>query len=135
MIARKPRILVAKPGLDNHDRGAKIVAYYLRDAGMEVIYTGIRCTPEQIVRDAVQESVDIIGLSIHSGAHMKQVSKVFQLLEKYDAEDIQVILGGPIGRKDAEKLQEMGVRRIYTPGTSIKEITESVFALAQERIR
>lgn len=134
MISRKPRILVAKPGLDNHDRGAKIIAYYLRDAGMEVIYTGIRCTPEQIVRDAVQESVDIIGLSILSGAHMKLVSKVFRLLKEHDAEDIQVILGGPINRKDAEKLQEMGVRRVYTPGTSIKEITESVLALAQARM-
>jgi len=134
VISRKPRILVAKPGLDNHDRGAKIIAYSLRDAGMEVIYTGIRCTPEQVVRDAVQESVDIIGLSILSGAHMKLVSKIFRLLKEHDAEDIQVILGGPINRKDAEKLQEMGVRRVYTPGTSIKDITESVFALAQERM-
>jgi methylmalonyl-CoA mutase C-terminal domain/subunit len=131
LIARKPRILVAKPGLDNHDRGAKIVAYYLRDAGMEVIYTGIRCTPEQIVRDALQESVDIIGLSILSGAHMKLVSKIFQLLKDYEAEDIQVILGGPINRKDAEKLKTMGVKRIYTPGTGLKEITDSVFELTQ----
>jgi len=134
VISRKPRILVAKPGLDNHDRGAKIIAYSLRDAGMEVIYTGIRCTPEQVVRDAVQESVDIIGLSILSGAHMKLVSKIFRLLKEHDAEDIQVILGGPINRKDAEKLQEMGVRRVYTPGTSIKDITESVFALAHARM-
>jgi len=133
MMARQPRILVAKPGLDNHDRGAKIIAYYLRDAGMEVIYTGIRCTPEQIVRDAIQESVDIIGLSILSGAHMRLVAKIFRLLKDYQAEHIHVILGGPINRKDAEKLKEMGIRRIYTPGTSIKDITDSDFELAQEQ--
>ena len=131
MIDRVPRILVAKPGLDNHDRGAKLVAYYLRDAGMEVIYTGIRCTPEQIVRDALQESVDIIGLSILSGAHMKLVSKIFQLLEDYGAKNIQIVLGGPINRKDTEKLKIMGVKKVYTPGTSLKEITDSVFELAR----
>lgn len=130
MITRIPRILVAKPGLDNHDRGAKIIAYYLRDAGMEVIYTGIRCTPEQIVRDAIEESVDIIGLSILSGAHMRLVEKIFELLKSNDAENIHVILGGPIGRKDAEELKKIGVKRIYTPGMGLKEITDSVFELA-----
>lgn len=131
MVDRKPRILIAKPGLDSHDRGAKIIAYYLRDAGMEVIYTGIRCTPEQIVRDAIEESVDIIGLSILAGAHMNLVTKIFKLLKSNEAEDIHVILGGPINRRDSEQLRNIGVKKIYTPGMSLKEITDSVFELAR----
>jgi len=131
MVKRRPRILVAKPGLDNHDRGAKIIAYYLRDAGMEVIYTGIRCTPEQVVNDALEESVDIIGLSILSGAHMKLVPKILQLLKSKEAEDIKIILGGPIPKNDIEKLKIIGVKEVYTPGMSIKEIVNSVYELTQ----
>ena len=130
---KRIKIFVGILGMDQHELGAVAVAQMLRDAGMEVIYTGIRCTPEQIVRDAMQESVDIIGLSILSGAHMRLVAKIFRLLKDYQAEHIHVILGGPINRKDAEKLKEMGIRRIYTPGTSIKDITDSVFELAQEQ--
>ena len=131
MVTRRPRILVAKPGLDNHDRGAKIIAYYLRDAGMETIYTGIRCTPEQIVNDALEESVDIIGLSILSGAHMKLVPKILQLLKSKEAEDIKIILGGPIPKSDIEKLKTIGVKEVYTPGMSIKEIVNSVYELTK----
>lgn len=131
MVKRRPRILVAKPGLDNHDRGAKIIAYYLRDAGMETIYTGIRCTPEQIVNDALEESVDIIGLSILSGAHMKLVPKILQLLKNKEAEDIKIILGGPIPKRDIEKLKILGVKEVYTPGMSIKEIVNSVYELTK----
>jgi len=130
MGKKRPRILVAKPGLDNHDRGAKIVAYYLKDAGMEAIYTGIRCTPEQIVNDAVEESVDIIGLSILSGAHMKLVPRVVKLLKDRNAEDIKIVLGGPIPKHDIEKLKMMGVKEVYTPGMSINEIVNSVSELA-----
>lgn len=127
MSDRKPRILVAKPGLDNHDRGAKIIAHYLRDAGMEVIYTGIRCRPEQIVNDALEESVDIIGLSILSGAHMRLVPRILELLKKKQAEDIKVILGGPIPRKDIVELKRMGVQEVYTPGMKMDEIVRSIF--------
>ena len=132
MVGRKPRILVAKAGLDNHDRGAKIIAHYLKESGMEAIYTGIRRTPDQIVNDALEESVDIIGLSILSGAHMKLVPKVLQLLKEKEAEDIMVILGGPIPKKDVEQLKQMGVREVYTPGMKIQEIVNSIFELVED---
>jgi methylmalonyl-CoA mutase C-terminal domain/subunit len=122
MVSRKVRILIAKPGLDSHDRGAKIIALALRDAGMEVIYTGIRRTPEQIVNVAIQEDVDVIGLSILSGAHMKLVPKVLQLLEENGAEDVKVVVGGPIPKRDIEQLKKMGVMEIFVPGTGIQEI-------------
>lgn len=131
MNGRKPRILVAKPGLDNHDRGAKIISHYLRDAGMEVIYTGIRCTPEQIVNVALEESVDIIGLSILSGAHMILVPRILELLKNMKAEDIKIVLGGPIPRKDISELKRMGVQEVYTPGMKIDEIVKSIFDLSR----
>jgi methylmalonyl-CoA mutase C-terminal domain/subunit len=118
--------LIAKPGLDSHDRGAKIIVLALRDAGMEVIYTGIRCTPEQIVNSAIQEDVDIIGLSILSGAHMKLVPKVLQLLKNNGAEDIKVIVGGTIPKNDMEQLKIIGVAEIFVPGTEIKEIVNYI---------
>jgi methylmalonyl-CoA mutase C-terminal domain/subunit len=128
---RPVRILIGKPGLDSHDRGAKVVAYALREAGMEVIYTGIRRTPEQIVTAAVEEDVQVLGLSILAGAHMELVPRILKLLRKHKAGDIKVILGGPIPRKDAEALKRMGVAKIFTPGMKIKEIVDSVLQIAQ----
>ena len=125
------RILIGKPGLDSHDRGAKVVAYALREAGMEVIYTGIRRTPEQIVNAAIEEDVDVIGLSILAGAHMELVSRILKLLRKNKADDIKVILGGPIPKKDAEELKRMGIARVFTPGMKIKEIVDSIRKLAE----
>ncbi len=125
------RILIGKPGLDSHDRGAKVVAYALKEAGMEVIYTGIRRTPEQIVSAAIEEDVDVIGLSILAGAHMELVPKVLKLLRKNKADDIKVILGGPIPKKDVEALRKMGVARVFTPGMKIKEIVDSIRNLAE----
>lgn len=118
------RVLVAKPGLDGHDRGAKIIARALRDAGMEVVYTGLRQTPEQIVGAAVQEDVEFIGLSILSGAHMAIVPRVLALLEEADAADIRVILGGIIPDTDSETLLGMGVARVFQPGASLVSIVD-----------
>jgi methylmalonyl-CoA mutase, C-terminal domain len=125
------RILIGKPGLDSHDRGAKVVAYALREAGMEVIYTGIRRTPEQIVSAAIEEDVDVIGLSILAGAHMQLVPKILQLLRKNKADDIKVILGGPIPKRDVQVLRKIGVAKVFTPGMKIKEIVESIRKLAE----
>ncbi len=125
------RILIGKPGLDSHDRGAKVVAYALREAGMEVIYTGIRRTPEQIINAAIEEDVDVIGLSILAGAHMELVPKILKLLRKNKADDIKVILGGPIPKKDAEELRKIGVAKVFTPGMKIKEIVDSIRKLAE----
>lgn len=115
-------MLVAKPGLDGHDRGAKVVARALRDAGMEVIYTGLRQTAEQIVETALQEDVDCVGLSILSGAHMTLVPKVVELLKRNQAEDILVAVGGIIPDEDAATLRRMGVGGVFGPGTSTQEI-------------
>ena len=123
---RKIRVVIAKPGLDGHDRGAKVIARALRDAGMEVIYTGLRQTPEQIVAAALQEDVDAIGLSILSGAHMTQFSRVLQLLREHNASDITVFGGGIIPEADIAELQEMGVARIFTPGAPTQEIVDWV---------
>ncbi len=119
------KVMIAKPGLDGHDRGAKVIARALRDAGMEVIYTGIRQTPEQIAQAAVDEDVDVLGLSILSGAHMKLVPKVLELLKEKGAE-IPVFVGGIIPEEDAQKLKEMGVVEVYGPGTSTQEVAEQV---------
>jgi methylmalonyl-CoA mutase, C-terminal domain len=119
---RKLRILVAKPGLDGHDRGAKIIARALRDAGMEVIYTGLHQTPEMIVSAAIQEDVDAIGLSIMSGAHMTLFPAVIELLEKQKATDIRVFGGGIIPDDDIPKLKQKGVAEIFTPGSSTQDI-------------
>jgi isobutyryl-CoA mutase small subunit len=116
------RVIIAKPGLDGHDRGAKVVARALRDAGVEVIYTGLHQTPEQIVAAALQEDADAIGLSILSGAHMTQFAKVLELLKEQDAADIVVFGGGIIPEADITELYEMGVAKIFTPGATTQEI-------------
>ncbi len=124
MPDRKLRILVAKPGLDGHDRGAKIIARALRDAGMEVIYTGLHQTPEMIVSAAIQEDVDAIGMSIMSGAHMTLFPAVIDLLGKEDAKDILVFGGGIIPDADIPKLKSKGVAEIFTPGSSTQDIVK-----------
>ena len=126
MMKQKIRILVAKPGLDGHDRGAKIIARALRDAGYEVIYTGLHQTPEQIVSAAVQEDVDAIGLSILSGAHVHLFDRIMALLKENDAGSINVFGGGIIPNEDIEVLAKMGVAKIFTPGASINEVVEWV---------
>jgi methylmalonyl-CoA mutase C-terminal domain/subunit len=123
-----PRILIAKPGLDGHDRGAKVVARALRDAGVEVIYTGLHQTPDQIVAIAIQEDVDGIGLSILSGAHMTLFPQVVALLAEQGAEDVVVFGGGIIPDEDILKLEAAGLAAIFTPGTSLEEITAWVHA-------
>lgn len=120
------RVVVAKPGLDGHDRGAKVVARALRDAGMEVIYTGLHQTPEQIVEAAIQEDADVIGLSVLSGAHMTLFAKVIELLEAKDAQDIVVFGGGIIPEDDIPPLEALGVKKIFTPGATTTEIVEWV---------
>ena len=124
MNERKIRVLIAKPGLDGHDRGAKIVARALRDAGMEVIYTGLHQSAEQIVETAIQEDVDIIGLSCLSGAHMTLFPQVTALLKEKDAQDIVVTGGGIIPDDDIPKLKEAGISEIFGPGTPLDEIIE-----------
>ena len=120
------RVVIAKPGLDGHDRGAKVVARALRDAGVEVIYTGLHQTPEQIVAAALQEDADAIGLSVLSGAHMTQFKQVLDLLAERDATDITVFGGGIIPNEDIAELQRMGVARIFTPGAPMHEIVDWV---------
>ena len=120
------RVLVAKPGLDGHDRGAKIVARALRDAGMEVIYAGLRQTPEMVVQAAVQEDVDVIGLSIHSGAHNYILERIVELLKEHDAQDIGLVVGGIIPDRDVERLRGLGIDAIFPPGTTTTEIIEFI---------
>ncbi|TDD66208.1 cobalamin B12-binding domain-containing protein [Jiangella aurantiaca] len=127
--ARPLRVVVAKPGLDGHDRGAKVVARALRDAGVEVVYTGLHQTPEQIVEAAIQEDVDAIGLSILSGAHMTLFKRVLELLAERDAADIVVFGGGIIPDADIPLLKELGVARVFTPGASTQEIVAWVDTL------
>ena len=123
---QKIRVLVAKPGLDDHDRGAKVVARALRDAGMEVIYTGIRQTPEMIIEAAVQEDVDVVGLSILSGAHMELFPKIIKGLEKKGKKDHFVICGGIIPDEDIPRLKKMGIKAVFGPGTSTKDVIDFV---------
>lgn len=123
---RKIKVLIAKPGLNGHDRGAKVVARALRDAGMEVIYTGLRQTPEQIVETAIQEDVDVIGLSILSGAHMTLLPRVTQLLKEKGIDDILVIAGGIIPTEDVPKLKEAGIAEVFGPGTPLKTIIDFI---------
>ncbi|MEN3535494.1 cobalamin B12-binding domain-containing protein [Microbispora sp. ZYX-F-249] len=125
-MAGRIRVVVAKPGLDGHDRGVKVVARALRDAGMEVIYTGLHQTPEQIVRTAIQEDAAAIGLSILSGAHMTLFARLFEVLREEGAEDIVVFGGGIIPDADIPELTTMGVARIFTPGSTTQEIVEWV---------
>jgi methylmalonyl-CoA mutase C-terminal domain/subunit len=126
MTEKKIRVLIAKPGLDGHDRGAKVVARALRDAGMEVIYTGLRQTPEQIVAAAIQEDVDAIGLSILSGAHNVLFPEIMRLLATQGASDIPVFAGGIIPEQDVAKLKEMGIRGIFLPGTPTAAAVEAI---------
>jgi methylmalonyl-CoA mutase, C-terminal domain len=126
MSDRKIRVLIAKPGLDGHDRGAKIIARALRDAGMEVIYTGLRQTPEQIVAAAVQEDVDAIGLSILSGAHNVLFPEIMRLLKDESAEDIVVFAGGIIPEKDIPKMKAIGIREIFLPGTPTATAVDAI---------
>ncbi len=123
-MARKIRVVIAKPGLDGHDRGAKIIARALRDAGMEVIYTGLHQTPEQIVETAIQEDADAVGISILSGAHMTLVPRILDGLKEAEVEDVLVVVGGTIPAEDARELKELGVAEIFTPGAPTGEIVE-----------
>jgi methylmalonyl-CoA mutase C-terminal domain/subunit len=123
---KKIRVLIAKPGLDGHDRGAKVVAAALRDAGMEVIYTGLHQTPEMIVEAAIQEDVDVIGVSILSGAHMVILPKILELLGKAGAKDVLLLGGGIIPEDDARELERKGVKRLFGPGTTTTAITEFI---------
>jgi methylmalonyl-CoA mutase C-terminal domain/subunit len=126
MAERKIRVVVAKPGLDGHDRGAKIIARALRDAGMEVIYTGLHQTPEQIVETVLQEDADAVGLSILSGAHMTLVPKVVELLREQDAGDVVVTVGGTIPSQDIPELKELGVAEVFTPGAPTQAIIDFI---------
>ncbi|MFC1971559.1 cobalamin B12-binding domain-containing protein [Chloroflexota bacterium] len=131
MSQEKIRVLVAKPGLDGHDRGAKVVARALRDAGMEVIYTGIRQTPEMIVEVALQEDVDVVGLSCLSGAHMELFTEVIEHLKQKGLEDIAVVAGGIIPEDDIPTLQKTGIKVIFGPGTPTFEIVNAILKLVQ----
>ncbi|HEY7410603.1 MAG TPA: cobalamin B12-binding domain-containing protein [Vicinamibacteria bacterium] len=128
MAQAKIRVLIAKPGLDGHDRGAKVVARALRDAGMEVIYTGLRQSPEQIVAAAAQEDVDAIGLSILSGAHLPICRRVLTLLREKGMEGVQVFVGGIIPTQDIPELKQMGVGEVFLPGSSTQDIIQSIHA-------
>jgi methylmalonyl-CoA mutase C-terminal domain/subunit len=123
---RKIRVVVAKPGLDGHDRGAKIIARALRDAGMEVIYTGLHQTPEQIVETALQEDADAVGISILSGAHMTLVPRIVELLRDQQAEDVLVVVGGTIPAQDVPELKALGVAEVFGPGASTQDIVEFI---------
>jgi methylmalonyl-CoA mutase, C-terminal domain len=128
---RKIRVVVAKPGLDGHDRGAKIIARTLRDAGMEVIYTGLHQTPEQIVETVLQEDADAVGLSILSGAHMTLVPRVIELLREQDAGDVLVTVGGTIPNQDIPELKELGVAEVFTPGAPTQAIVDFIQGAVQ----
>ena len=132
---RRYKVLVAKMGLDGHDRGAKVVARALRDAGFEVIYTGLRQTPQQVAIAAVQEDVDVIGVSILNGAHFHLMEKLLRHLKELGAEDIPVVLGGTIPVLDVVPLKKLGVRAVFLPGTSLRDIVETVRSLAEEKRR
>jgi methylmalonyl-CoA mutase C-terminal domain/subunit len=123
-VARKIRVVIAKPGLDGHDRGAKIIARALRDAGMEVIYTGLHQTPEQIVETAIQEDADAVGISILSGAHMTLVPRIVELLREGGADDVLVLVGGTIPNDDAAELKELGVAEVFGPGAPTSAIVD-----------
>jgi methylmalonyl-CoA mutase C-terminal domain/subunit len=131
---RKLRVVIAKPGLDGHDRGAKVIARALRDAGMEVIYTGLRQTPEMIVGAALQEDADVIGLSILSGAHNHIAPRLMELLKAKGLDDVLVVIGGIIPDVDIPKLKEMGVKGIFLPGTPMQDIIDFISANARVRV-
>jgi methylmalonyl-CoA mutase, C-terminal domain len=130
----KIRVVIAKPGLDGHDRGAKVIARALRDAGMEVIYTGLRQTPEQIVGAALQEDADVIGLSILSGAHMHICPRIMELLKEKGLDDVLVVVGGIIPDMDIPRLNGIGIRGIFLPGTPMQEIVDFISRNARSRV-
>jgi methylmalonyl-CoA mutase C-terminal domain/subunit len=132
---KKIRVVVAKPGLDGHDRGAKIIARALRDAGMEVIYTGLHQTPEQIVETVIQEDADAVGLSILSGAHMTLVPRILELLKQQGVDDVVVTAGGTIPAEDVAELKQLGVAEVFTPGTSTEDAVEFIREAVAERER
>jgi len=132
-LTRKLRVVIAKPGLDGHDRGAKVIARALRDAGMEVIYTGLRQTPEQIVTAALQEDADVIGLSILSGAHNHIAPRLMELLKQKGLDDVLVVIGGIIPDVDIPKLKEIGIKGVFLPGRPMQEIIDFVNANARQR--
>ena len=131
---RKIRVVIAKPGLDGHDRGAKVIARALRDAGMEVIYTGLRQTPEQVMSAALQEDADVIGLSILSGAHMHICPRLMQLLHDKGMDDVLVVVGGIIPDVDIPRLREIGVKGIFLPGTPMQDIIDFIAANVRPRV-
>lgn len=133
-MSQRLRVVIAKPGLDGHDRGAKVIARALRDAGMEVIYTGLRQTPEQIASAALQEDADVVGLSILSGAHNHIVPKLMELLKEKGLDDVLVVLGGIIPDVDVPRLKEIGVKGIFLPGTPMQEIIDFIQANARARV-
>jgi methylmalonyl-CoA mutase C-terminal domain/subunit len=133
-MARKLRVVIAKPGLDGHDRGAKVIARALRDAGMEVIYTGLRQTPEQIVAAALQEDADVVGLSILSGAHNHIAPRLMELLKANGLDDVLVVIGGIIPDVDVPKLHAMGVKGVFLPGTPMREIVDFISANVRSRV-
>lgn len=134
-MERPYRVIVAKPGLDGHDRGAKVIARALRDAGFEVIYTGLRQTPEQIVEAVIQEDADAVGMSLLSGAHMTLMPKIIELLKASDAADVLIMCGGIIPEPDILKLKELGVAQVFTPGTPLPAIAEWLETALDERER
>jgi len=131
---RKLRVVIAKPGLDGHDRGAKVIARALRDAGLEVIYTGLRQTPEQVVSAALQEDADVIGLSILSGAHNHIAPRLMELLKAKGLDDVLVVIGGIIPDVDIPRLKDIGVKRIFLPGTPMQDIIDFINANARARV-
>jgi methylmalonyl-CoA mutase C-terminal domain/subunit len=131
---KKIRVVIAKPGLDGHDRGAKVIARALRDAGMEVIYTGLRQTPEQIAAAALQEDADVIGLSILSGAHNHIAPRLMELLKEKGLDDVLVVIGGIIPDVDIPKLKEIGVKGVFLPGTPMQEIVDFITSHARARV-
>ncbi|NDJ54865.1 MAG: cobalamin B12-binding domain-containing protein [Chloroflexi bacterium] len=133
MSEEKIRVLIGKPGLDGHDRGAKVIARALRDAGMEVVYTGLRQTPEMIAEAALQEDVDVVGLSILSGAHMALTPRIMELLRENEMEDVLVILGGIIPDEDMPRLEELGVTAVFTPGANTDDIVNVIRMKIAER--
>ncbi|MBN1640599.1 MAG: cobalamin B12-binding domain-containing protein [Anaerolineae bacterium] len=135
MPERVIRVLIAKPGLDGHDRGAKVVAHALRDAGMEVIYTGLRQTPQMIADAALQEDVDVVGMSVLSGAHMTLVPRVVELLHAHGLDDVLVVVGGIIPQQDVAPLRDAGVDAVFGPGTPLDEIVRSISAAVAARER
>ncbi|QGA53430.1 methylmalonyl-CoA mutase [Sulfolobus sp. E5-1-F] len=130
---KRIKVIVAKLGLDGHDRGAKVVARALKDAGMEVVYTGLRQTPEQIVKAALQEDADVIGISILSGAHLELIPKVIETMRQNGLNDVGLIVGGVIPPEDIKKLKDMGVDEVFLPGSSLREIVEKVKKIARQK--